>query len=209
MRRYLVFVAASFGLLMYAIDSTAVAVAFPPLIKDLHTTILWAGWTISIYFIGLTVATPLAGKLSDGFGRKKIFLASLFLFTGSSLACGFAPNIYTLIIFRFIQGIGGAGFNPSAAAMVSDHFPHSRQTAIGLFTSVFNTGTRDRTEFGGWIVSSFFLAIYLLYQPAYRSGSDDRDPHPSERLKSYFPAEDRHRRRLFLEWNRALPHVRA
>jgi MFS family permease len=93
MRRYFIFATASLGLLMYAIDATVVAVAFPNLIKDLDTTVLWAGWTISIYYIGVTTAMPLAGNLSDSFGRKKVFLISLVLFTGSSLICGLASNI--------------------------------------------------------------------------------------------------------------------
>lgn len=80
---------------------------------------------------------PLAGNLSDSFGRKKIFMVSLILFTASSLACGLAPSIYTLIAFRFIQGVGGGSFLPTASSIVSDHFPENRETAIGLFTSVF------------------------------------------------------------------------
>ena len=59
MRRYLVFVTASFSLLMYTIDSTAVAVAFPNFIKDLHTDVLWAGWTMSMFSIGVCMAMPL------------------------------------------------------------------------------------------------------------------------------------------------------
>src|SRR5512135_3303221 len=112
MRRYLVFLSAGLGLLMYAIDSTAVAVAFPHFIKDLHTNVLWAGWTVSIYLVAVMSVMPLMGILSDSLGRRKVYLASLLLFTGSSLACGLAPNIYTLIIFRLLQGIGGASFLP-------------------------------------------------------------------------------------------------
>src|SRR5271157_1603195 len=105
MRRYLIFVTAGIGLLMYSIDSTAVAVAFHDLIRDLHTNVLWAGWTMSIFFVGVTTMMPLAGKLSDTFGRKGVFLASLVLFVGSSLACGLAPNIYVLVACRFFQGV--------------------------------------------------------------------------------------------------------
>jgi len=85
MRRYFIFGSAGLGLLMYTIDATAVAVAFPHFMRELHTNVLWAGWTISIYYIGVTVAMPLAGNLSDTFGRKTVFLVSLLFFTGSSL----------------------------------------------------------------------------------------------------------------------------
>ncbi len=92
---------------MYTIDSTAVAVAFPNFIEDFGTNVLWAAWTISIYLIAVTSVMPLMGNLSDTFGRKKVYLISLLFFTVSSFACGIAPNIYSLIAFRFLQGIGG------------------------------------------------------------------------------------------------------
>ena len=125
---------------MSSIDSTVVAVAFPNLIKDLGTNVLWAAWTISIYLIAATSVMPLMGNLSDSFGRKKVYLMSLVLFTGSSFACALAPNIYSLLAFRFLQGIGGASFLPTAAGIVSDQFPENRQSAIGLFTSIFPSG---------------------------------------------------------------------
>src|SRR5208337_2109842 len=99
MRPYLIFVTAALGLLMYSIDTTVVAVAFPSFMKDFHTNVLWAAWTISIYYIAVTVSMPLVGKLSDSFGRKRVFLISLVLFTASSLACGLALSIRSLILF--------------------------------------------------------------------------------------------------------------
>lgn len=162
MRRYLVFVTASLGLLMYTIDGTAVAVAFPSFIRDLHTDVLWAGLTMSMFSVGVCMAMPLAGNLSDSFGRKRVFIVSLVFFTGSSLACGLAPNIYALIAFRLLQGIGGASFLPTASGMASDHFPESRQTVIGLFSSVFNVGSIIGPNLGGWIVSRYSWR-YIFY----------------------------------------------
>src|SRR5208337_1363462 len=162
MRRYFIFASAGLGLLMYTIDATAVAVAFPHFMRELRTNILWAGWTISIYYIGVTIAMPLAGNLSDTIGRKKVFLISLLFFTGSSLACGLAPNIYMLIVFRFLQGIGGASFLPTASGIVSDHFPENRQAAIGLFSSIYSVGSIIGPNLGGWIVSRFSWR-YIFY----------------------------------------------
>jgi len=162
MRRYLVFATASLGLLMYAIDSTVVAVAFPHLIKELGTNLLWAGWTISIYYIGVTTAMPLAGNLSDSFGRKRVFVVSLILFTASSLVCGLAPNIYTLIVFRFLQGVGGASFLPTASGIATDHFPENRERVIGLLSSIFNMGSIIGPNLGGWIVSRYTWR-YVFY----------------------------------------------
>lgn len=162
MKRYLVFGSAGLGLLMYSIDSTAVAVAFPHLIRDLNTNVLWAGWTVSIYLVAVMSSMPLMGILSDTYGRKKVYLASLFLFTASSLACGFAPNIYSLVVFRFLQGIGGASFLPTAAGIVSDQFPENRESAIGLFTSIFPIGGIIGPNLGGWIVSQYSWR-YIFY----------------------------------------------
>ena len=162
MRRYLIFVSAGLGLLMYSIDSTVVAVAFPNFIKDFGTNVLWAAWTISIYLIAVTSVMPLMGNLSDGFGRKKVFLISLILFTVSSLACGLAPNIYSLVAFRFLQGVGGASFLPTAAGIVSDQFPEHRERAIGLFTSIFPIGGIIGPNLGGWMVSRYSWR-YIFY----------------------------------------------
>jgi len=162
MRRYLIFVSVGLGLLMYAIDSTVVAVAFPNFMKDLGSNVIWAGWTISIYLIAVTSVMPLMGKLSDGFGAKKVFLISLILFTTSSLACGLSPNIHSLVAFRFLQGVGGASFLPTAAGIVSNQFPEHRERAIGLFTSIFSIGGIIGPNLGGWIVSRYSWR-YIFY----------------------------------------------
>ena len=80
----------------------------------------------------VTAAMPLVGNLSDSFGRKKVFICSLFLFTAGSLACGLARNIFMLIVCRFFQGLGGAGFLPTASGIVSDTFKENREIPIGL-----------------------------------------------------------------------------
>ncbi len=150
------------GLLMSAIDVTVVAVAFPHLIRDLHTNVLWAAWTMSVYSIGVTAAMPLAGNLSDNFGRKKVFMCSLALFTAGSLACGLAPNIFVLIACRFFQGLGGASFLPTASGIVSDHFPENREIPIGLLSGTWSVGAIVGPNLGGWIVSQYSWR-YIFY----------------------------------------------
>lgn len=162
MRRYVIFATAGLGLLMSSIDGSVVAVAFPNLVKDLGTNVLWAAWTISIYFIAQTMAMPIMGNLSDALGRKRVFLFSLLLFTASSLGCGMAPDIHVLIAFRFLQGIGGASFLPTASGIVSDAFPEKRATVIGLFSSIFNIGAIVGPNLGGWIVSRYSWR-YVFY----------------------------------------------
>ncbi len=147
---------------MSAIDVTVVAVAFPHFIRDLHTNVLWAAWTISVYAIGVTAAMPLTGNLSDNFGRKKVFMCSLALFTAGSLACGLAPNIFVLILCRFFQGLGGASFLPTASGIVSDHFPENREVPIGLLSATWSIGAIVGPNLGGWIVSQYSWR-YIFY----------------------------------------------
>jgi EmrB/QacA subfamily drug resistance transporter len=162
MRSYLIFATAGLSIFMNAIDATVVSVAFPSFTRELHTSVLWSAWTISIYFIAFTMTMPLAGNLGDTFGRKRVFLFSLALFTASSLACGVAPTISILIVFRFLQGIGGACFLPTASGIVSDQFPRGREAAIGLFASIFGIGAVVGPNLGGWIVSEYSWR-YIFY----------------------------------------------
>ncbi len=98
---------------------------------------------------------PIAGKLSDDLGRKPLFLAAVIVFTLSSMAAGLAPNIFWLIVFRVIQGIGGGIFLPSATGIVSDAFGEKRAPAIGLFGSIFPIGGILGPNIGGFIIDHF------------------------------------------------------
>ncbi len=151
---------------MASLDVTMVAVAFPHLTRDLGTNVLWAAWTMSVYSLAMTMVMPLAGKLSDSLGHKRILLFSMILFTASSALCGMAPNIYVLILLRFFQGIGGGSFLPSATGIVSDLFPESRQRYIGFFSSVFPIGGIIGPNLGGWIVERYsWRTIFYINVP--------------------------------------------
>jgi MFS family permease len=125
-RRNLIFAIVSIGLFMASIDQTIVATALPAIQKELHTQINWSGWTITIYALGQVLAMPMAGKISDMYGRKRVFLVAAVVFTVSSLCCGFAGNIYLLLLPRAAQALGGGAFMPSATGIVSDHFGAQR-----------------------------------------------------------------------------------
>src|ERR1700751_3068198 len=125
-RRRLVLAIVSIGLFMSSVDQTIVATALPAIERELHATLNWSGWTISIYALGQVIALPMAGKISDMYGRKKVFMVSAAAFTLPSLCCGFAPNIAVLLIPRFAQALGGGAFMPSATGIVSDHFGDQR-----------------------------------------------------------------------------------
>jgi EmrB/QacA subfamily drug resistance transporter len=165
-RRKLIFAIVSIGLFMASVDQTIVATALPAIEKELHAGINWSGWTISIYALGQVIAMPMAGKISDMYGRKKVFMISAAVFTLSSLCCGFASNITLLLVARFIQALGGGAFMPSATGIVSDHFGDQRDRAVGMFTSIFPIGGIVGPVVGGLFVSYWsWRGIFLVNVP--------------------------------------------
>jgi EmrB/QacA subfamily drug resistance transporter len=152
-RRVLVFTIVALALFMMSVDSTIVATALYSLRRGLHTSINWAGWTITAYSFGLSLMLPLSGKLSERYGRRRVFIGSVVVFTAASLSCGLATNIYMLIALRAVQAAGGAGFTPSATAIVVDYFGPVRDRAVSLFGSIFPIGAMTGPIFGGLFVS--------------------------------------------------------
>jgi len=165
-RRKLVFAIVSIGLFMSAMDQTIVATALPAIQRELNATINWGGWTISVYALGQVIAMPMAGKISDLYGRKKVFLVSAAIFTLASLCCGFAGNMAILLVARFIQALGGGAFMPSATGIVSDHFGAQRDRAVSMFTSIFPIGGIVGPVVGGLFVSYWsWRGIFLVNVP--------------------------------------------
>lgn len=155
MTRYLVYGLVSTVLLLGSLGATSVSVAFPVIMTSFNTTLIVAGWVLSVNQLIGTAAMPVAGKASDIFGRKSIFLVSLSLFTVGSLLCALAPNIGALIFFRAIQAVGIGGLMPASAGIVADYFPNARQQAVGFFTSILPIGQIIGPNLGGWLVEGF------------------------------------------------------
>ena len=165
-RRRLIFAIVSIGLFMASIDQTIVATALPNIERELHAGINWSGWTISIYALGQVIAMPMAGKISDMYGRKKVFLVSTAIFTTASLCCGFAGSMPLLLLARLIQALGGGAFMPSATGIVSDHFGQERDRAVGMFTSILPVGGIVGPVIGGLFVSYWtWRGIFLVNVP--------------------------------------------
>jgi EmrB/QacA subfamily drug resistance transporter len=165
-RRRLVFAIVSLGLFMAAVDGTIVATALHPIGQSLHSTINWTAWTVTIYQLGQIMAMPLAGKISDQFGRKRVYVLSAVVFTTSSLACGLSTSIYMLVAFRLIQAMGGGAFMPSASGIVADHFGRDRDKALAMFTSIFPIGGIVGPVFGGLIAQDWsWRGIFFVNVP--------------------------------------------
>ena len=166
-RAILVFVVVSLALLMSSIGATVVAVGLPAMMDGLNTSLVWIGWVITGYTLTQAIVMPVAGKLTDEFGQKPLFLGCVVLFTVGSLLCTIAPNVYLMIVFRVLQALGGGAFMPSATSIIADVFgPRYRATAIGLFTSVFPIGGIIGPNVGGWVIDSFgWRAMFAINVP--------------------------------------------
>jgi MFS family permease len=164
--RLLVFGVVAIALLMVSIDQTAVATALVSIQRDLDTSLAWSGWTITVYALGQIIGMPVAGRLSDQFGRKAVFMVVVAVFTLASLCAGLVHDIELLIALRAVQGLAGGGIVPSATGIVSDQFGADRDRAIGMFTSIFPIGAIIGPIVGGVLVTySSWRAIFLINLP--------------------------------------------
>jgi MFS family permease len=165
-RRWTVFAVIAIALLMASIDQTSVATALPAIQNDLGGSLAWSSWTITVYALGQIMSMPIAGKLSDQFGRKTIFLAAITMFTLTSLCAGMAGDIATLIVVRVFQGLAAGAIVPSATGIVADQFGRDRDRAIGMFTSIFPIGAIIGPVVGGVLVTyTSWRAIFLINLP--------------------------------------------
>ncbi|HMS57336.1 MAG TPA: MDR family MFS transporter [Tepidiformaceae bacterium] len=132
-----------------ALDQTIMSTATPSIIADLGGFALLS-WLFTSYMLASTVVVPLVGKLSDMFGRRIFLLGGLVIFMASSAACGAAPSMIALILFRAVQGIGGGLIFASVFSTVGDLFPPAeRGKYMGFFTGTFSLASILGPTIGG------------------------------------------------------------
>lgn len=165
-RRYTVFAVAATALFFSSLNNSMVSVALPEMMHDLGTSLAWIGWVLTSYQLTQAVVMPIAGKLSDDLGRRRVFLGAVVLFTTGSLLASIAPNVYLLIPARVLQALGGGAFLPTASGIVSEEFRENRARAIGLFSSIFPLGGIAGPTVGGLIVDHVsWRGTFLLNVP--------------------------------------------
>jgi EmrB/QacA subfamily drug resistance transporter len=140
------------GMLLAALDQTIVATALPTIVGDLHG-LDHLSWVVTAYLLTTTLSTPLYGKISDLYGRKKIFQVAIVIFLIGSALSGLAQNMDQLIAFRALQGLGGGGLMALAMAIIGDIVsPRERGRYQGYFGGVFAFAS-----IGGPLAGGFFV----------------------------------------------------
>jgi MFS family permease len=140
-------------MVMYA--ETMLIPAIPDLIKDFHVSYSMSSWILTAYLLSGAVMTPIAGKLSDIYGRKKILLIIMVIYAVGVSLSGFAANIYFMLIARAIQGIGMSMF-PIAFGIIRDQFPREKiSIGQGVITSMFASGAVIGLTVGGIIIQNY------------------------------------------------------
>ena len=141
---------------MELLDTSISNVSLPHIAGGLGTSYDESTWILTSYLVANAVILPMSAWLSQAFGRKRYYMMSVALFTATSLLCGIAPSLGTLICFRVLQGIGGGGLAPVEQAILVDTFPKQKLGgAFALYSMAIVTAPAIGPPLGGWITDSF------------------------------------------------------
>lgn len=142
------------GMLLAALDQSIVGTALPRIVSDLGG-LDHLSWVVTAYLLTSTASTPLWGKISDLYGRRVIFQATIVIFLAGSMLCGLAQTMPQLILFRALQGIGGGGLMAIAFAIIGDVIPaRERGRYQGYFGAVFGVSSLAGPLLGGWLTDA-------------------------------------------------------
>ena len=148
------------GMFLAALDQTIVSTAIKTIGNDLHDLQAQA-WVTTAFLITSTIAAPLFGKLSDIYGRKRLFMLAIVIFVAGSALCGLATSMYELAAFRAFQGIGAGGIMPLALAVIGDIIPpRERARYQGYMMAVFASASVLGPVLGGLLAgTNDFLGV--------------------------------------------------
>ena len=149
-----ILIAIMLTLFLSALDQTIVGTALPTIVTDLSGNQLYV-WVVTVYLLTATVSGPIYGKLSDLFGRRPMMMIGVSLFLLGSLLCGLSQEMWQLIAFRGLQGLGAGAIFPISLAIIGDLFsPRERGRYQGLFGAMFAVASIIGPALGGFITDS-------------------------------------------------------
>src|SRR5476651_471211 len=163
-RRVIITITAIFCALLEIVDTTIVNVAVKDMQGSLGATLTEVGWVITAYAIGNVIIVPMTSWLSQQFGRRNYFAASIILFTICSFLCGHATGIWELVAFRFLQGIGGGALLVTTQTIITESYPpEKRSMAQAIYGLGVIIGPTLGPPLGGYIVdhASWHWIFYI------------------------------------------------
>jgi DHA2 family multidrug resistance protein len=163
-RRVIITITAIFCALLEIVDTTIVNVALNEMRGNLGATLTEVGWVITAYAIANVIVVPMTSWLSQQFGRRNYFAASIIIFTVASFLCGNATNIWELVLFRFIQGLGGGALLVTSQTIITESYPpEKRGMAQAIYGLGVIIGPTLGPPLGGFIVDhySWPLIFYI------------------------------------------------
>jgi len=153
--KWYVMAAVGMGIFLGTVDGSIVNIALPTLVRAFNTNFPTVQWVVLAYLATITTLMLSVGRLADMSGKKRIYNSGFIIFTIGSALCGLAPNIYALIAFRVLQGIGAAMIMALGMAIVTEAFPNrERGKALGILGAIVSIGIVAGPTLGGLIISS-------------------------------------------------------
>ena len=170
---------------MQVLDTSIANIALPHIAGSLSATTDEATWVLTSYLVSNAIILPMTGWLGNHFGRKRVFISCIGMFTFASALCGMAVNLPMLILARILQGAGGGAMVPIAQAILLESFPpHKRGVAMATFAQAVVVAPIIGPTLGGWITDNYswrwifyinlpvgmlamFLAEWLVEDPPY------------------------------------------
>ncbi|XUL91432.1 MFS transporter [Streptomyces galilaeus] len=176
------------GQFMVLLDNTIVGAALPDMQHRLHTQLTGLQWIVDAYVLLVAMLLLSGGVFADRFGRKRVYLTGVAVFTAASVLCSFAPSVGRLLAGRVLQGIGAAALSPASLALLAaaHPVPQERIKAIGLWAGFSGIGLAVGPVAGGVLTDAFgWPAIFLVNLPiglvlllvGLRSLEEARNPH--------------------------------
>ena len=144
------------GTIMAVLDSSIVNVALPDMSGTLGVTIEEITWVVTAYILAQVIVMPITGLLAARFGRKRFYMSSVILFTVSSMACGLAHSLGSMVVFRVLQGFGGGVLLTVSQAILRESFPPEEQgIAMGLYGLGAVLAPAFGPTLGGWLTDQY------------------------------------------------------